>query len=122
MGSGKFCSECGTSFEIASTPRALLREDAAETIGLDRRLRSTLVDLLRHPVRIVSAYVRGDRSRYIPPFKLFFTLGGLYMLRDQRSRPERDHVDRAHDRSLRVGAALLRRHLTIVSSVLRETA
>jgi hypothetical protein len=81
MGSGKFCSECGTSFEIASTPRALLREDAAETIGLDRRLRSTLVDLLRHPVRIVSAYVRGDRSRYIPPFKLFFTLGGLYMLR-----------------------------------------
>jgi hypothetical protein len=57
-----------------------LRVDAADTIGFDRRLIATLRDLLVHPVRIVGAYMTADRRRYLPPLKLFLSLGGAYML------------------------------------------
>lgn len=93
-GYGKFCSECGAPLgDTATSARHLLRDDAIETIGLDRRIVSTLRDLLLHPVRIVSAYMRGDRRSYLPPFKLFFTLGGLYMIALSFVQPQRWDVE-----------------------------
>lgn len=93
-GFGKFCSECGAPLgDAASSARHLLRADAIDTIGLDRRILSTLRDLLLHPVRIVSAYMRGDRRLYLPPLKLFLTLGGLYMLALSFVQPQRWDID-----------------------------
>ncbi len=80
-GGGRFCSECGASLVDGPVHvRHVLRDEAAEVIGFDRRLTVTLRDLLLHPVRIVSVSMSGDRRRYLPPLKLFLALGGLYML------------------------------------------
>lgn len=93
-GQGKFCAGCGAPLEgSAAASRQLLRDDAIETIGLDRRILSTIRDLLLHPVRVVSAYMRGDRRLYLPPVSLFFTLGGLYMLALSFVQPQRWDVD-----------------------------
>ena len=80
-GAGRFCSECGAALvEGGAGVGRVLREDAVDLIGFDRRLIATLKDLLIHPVRIVGAHMAGDRRRYLPPLKLFVALGGVYML------------------------------------------
>ena len=80
-GTGRYCSECGAALAGAGPGvRQALREDAVDTVGFDRRVWATLRDLLIHPVRISRAYLSDDRRRYLPPLKLFFALGGIYML------------------------------------------
>lgn len=80
-GTGRFCAECGRPLIAPdAAPALLLREDAKEALGLDARIASTLRDLLLHSVRITRAWLSGDRSRYVPALRVFFTLGAAYML------------------------------------------
>jgi hypothetical protein len=80
-GDKRFCAACGSALDAAPpSARKLLREDALEHVGLDRRILQTLRDLVLHPVRIVSAYMSGQTGAYLPPLRVFFTLGGLYVL------------------------------------------
>jgi hypothetical protein len=84
VGTTRFCGECGHPLAATAAPpddlRALVREGAAEVLGLDRRLIATGRDLLLHPARVVKAHLAGRTSAYVNPLKLFFFLGGLYML------------------------------------------
>jgi hypothetical protein len=81
-GTTRFCGECGHPLSAAPSGdlRALVREGAAEVLGLDRRLVATGRDLLLHPARVVKAHLAGRGNAYVHPLKLFFFLGGLYML------------------------------------------
>lgn len=103
-GAGKFCAECGTPFAAdaaeAADARRLLRADAADTVGVDRRIIATFRDLLLHPVRIIGSYLRGER-RYLPPLKVFFTLGGLYMLALSFVQPYRFDAGTLRERGVR---------------------
>jgi hypothetical protein len=78
---GRFCGECGASLADAQVHvRQALKAEAVDALGLDRRSAATLRDLLLAPGRIVGAWMRGDRRTYLPPLRLFFALGGVYML------------------------------------------
>jgi hypothetical protein len=80
-GAARFCASCGTAVAPqAAGARGLLRDDAVEVVGLDRRLLRTLVDLLVHPVRITTSYMRGERGRYLPPLRLLLSLTSLYVV------------------------------------------
>jgi hypothetical protein len=84
VGTSKFCGECGHA--LTETPassqdiRSLVREGAAEALGLDRRIIATARDLLRHPTRVVAAHLRSSATPYVHPLKLFFVLAGVYIL------------------------------------------
>jgi hypothetical protein len=88
--SGNYCGECGARIgaDIAAAPQLtrqevgglMIRQEAIDLVGLDRRLGATIRDLLLHPTRVVAAHLGGDANSYVPPLKLFFTLAGLYML------------------------------------------
>jgi hypothetical protein len=75
----RFCGECGASLEVAPLSQQL-RVDLAESLGWDGRFIRTLRDLLLHPVRVVTSYVRGERGRYVPPLRLFFGLAAIYIV------------------------------------------
>jgi hypothetical protein len=84
VGTSRFCGECGRP--LVAEPagpqgvRDLVRETAAEALGLDRRILASLRDLVLHPGRIVMAHVEGRDAGYVSPLKLFLFLGGIYML------------------------------------------
>lgn len=76
----RFCGECGEPVrESPTSTRAVLGQGVAEAVGWERRLLPTLRDLLRRPVAVARAHVAGD-PRYVPPLRMFFLLGGLYMI------------------------------------------
>lgn len=76
---GRFCSECASPLDHSPGAATLLREDAREVVGIDSKVLRTLRDLLLRPARVVRSYVEGRRE-YFPPLRLFFWLGGTYML------------------------------------------
>lgn len=80
----RFCGECGYPLGPLPAPpedlRTLVRAGAAEVLGLDRRLLATGRDLLLHPARVVAAHLERRAHAYVHPLKLFFFLGGLFML------------------------------------------
>lgn len=77
--SGKFCSECAHPLGPAPDAGTILREDVKEVAGFDLKILRTLRDLLLHPARVVRSYAEGRRE-YFPPLRLFFWLGGGYMV------------------------------------------
>ena len=84
VGSSRFCGECGRALiaEPAGPQgvRELVRDTAAEALGLDRRIFASVRDLLVHPGRIVVAHVEGRDAGYVSPLKLLLLFGGIYML------------------------------------------
>ena len=83
-GASRFCGECGRPLVAAPAGpagvRDLVRETAAEALGLDRRILASLRDLLLHPGRLAVAHIEGRDAGYVSPLKLFLFLGGIYML------------------------------------------
>ena len=79
-----FCGYCGRLLRddspLAANPRAFVREGAVEAFGLDRRLRTTIVDTLRRPAEVIRAHLEGRGSRYVHPLRFFLLLAGVYML------------------------------------------
>jgi len=84
VGSSRFCGECGRA--LVAKPagpqgvRELVRDTAAEALGLDRRIHASVRDLVLHPGRIVVAHVEGRDAGYVSPLKLLLLFGGVYML------------------------------------------
>jgi hypothetical protein len=58
----------------------LVRDTAVEVVGFDRRLWSTLRDLILRPAQVVLAHLGARAHDYVHPLRLFLFLGGLYML------------------------------------------
>lgn len=78
-GTTRFCGECGHALESVAVP-GLLRETAAEVLGVEHGMLGTLRDQLIRPVRVYRAHLEGNADGYVRPIKLFFLLAGLYML------------------------------------------
>jgi uncharacterized protein with PQ loop repeat len=64
----------------AGLVRRLVREGWEEFIKVDKRLLSTLGLLLFRPGYLTGEYVRGRRTAYISPFKMYITVSALFFL------------------------------------------
>ncbi|HEX6040458.1 DUF3667 domain-containing protein [Longimicrobium sp.] len=85
-GTTRFCGECGHALESVPVP-GLLRETAAEVLGVEHGIVGTLRDQLIRPVAVYRAHLEGRAEGYVRPIKLFFLLAGLYMLLLSLVRP-----------------------------------
>lgn len=69
---GDFCQDCGQSAGSIRQPFWTLVSESLETFfSIDGRIARTLPDLLLHPGRMTRAYLDGQRTRFIPPFRLY---------------------------------------------------
>jgi hypothetical protein len=76
---GEFCNVCGQSNVDLRVPiGGLVREAAEEALGLDSRLRHTLVPFFLKPGAITSDYLSGRRVRYTSPLKMYLVAAALF--------------------------------------------
>lgn len=91
-GTTRFCGECGHALDSVAVP-GLLRETAAEVLGVEHGILGTLRDQLIRPVKVYRAHLEGNAEGYVRPLKLFFLLAGLYMLLLSLVRPFAFDID-----------------------------
>jgi uncharacterized protein DUF3667 len=76
---GAFCNQCGQSNVDLRLPiGGLIREAAEEALGLDSRLRHTLVPFFLRPGEVTRDYLAGRRVRYTSPLKMYVVAAALY--------------------------------------------
>ncbi len=69
---GDFCHVCGQSGESLRRPFwSLLGESLETLLSIDGRIARTLPPLMLQPGRMTRAYLDGQRTRFIPPFRLY---------------------------------------------------
>jgi hypothetical protein len=78
---GRFCSGCGQSHAEVRVPFGKwLRDYIDDTFHLDSNLSRSVWALLRRPGALTLAYLAGQRSAYVRPFRLYLTASFLYFL------------------------------------------
>lgn len=79
---GRFCSNCGSALADRRdlSVKHFLREAAAAVTDLDSALIGSFRALLLRPGELTIAYFRGDRQRYLPPFRVFLFCNLLYFV------------------------------------------
>ena len=79
---GRYCVDCGT--QVSShrdlSVRHFLREAVAAITDLDSVLIRSVRTLFTQPGRLTVEYLRGDRARYLPPFRLFLFCNVVYFI------------------------------------------
>jgi len=78
---GRFCSNCGQSHADVRVPFwKWLRDYIDDTFHLDSNLARSMGKLVRRPGALTVAYLEGERSKYVRPFRLYLTASFLYFL------------------------------------------
>jgi hypothetical protein len=78
---GPFCHSCGQSSKsMIKFFGAVIKELLDDTLGYDSRLKHSIVPLLFKPGRITLDYIKGKRSHYVLPFKLYLITSVLFIL------------------------------------------
>jgi len=78
---GRFCHECGQKAAGILLPLATLLKDASQDVfGIDSRFYRTLVMLIKKPGFLTLEYVKGHRTRYITPIRLYLIMSFLFFL------------------------------------------
>src|SRR5947209_9445073 len=98
---GQFCNACGQSNVDLHVPiGGLIREAAEETLGLDSRLRHTLLPFFIKPGEVTRDYLNGRRVRYTSPLKIYLVATAIFFFAfAARDRPTPIHFeakDKAH--------------------------
>lgn len=76
-----FCPHCGQeNTDNRVSVRALFQDVIDEFLKFDSKLFATLSALILRPGLLTKAYNTGRRVRFIPPFKLYFTITAVYFL------------------------------------------
>jgi hypothetical protein len=76
---GDYCNACGQSNVDLHVPvGGLLREAVEEALGLDSRLRHTLVPFFFKPGEITRDYLSGRRVRYTSPLKMYIVAAAIF--------------------------------------------
>lgn len=72
---GKFCAECGQSGEVHVLSVGDVAHDIVHSVlHVDSRVWRTLHSLLLRPGELSSAFIAGQRQRYLPPFRLYLVI------------------------------------------------
>ena len=78
---GRFCAECGQSHQDVRVRFARwVRDYVDDTFHLDSRFFRSLWALVRRPGQLTRAYVEGERSVWVRPFRLYLMASALYFL------------------------------------------
>ncbi len=77
---GKYCSSCGHALvgRRDLSIKHFLREAALAVTDFDSALLGSFRTLLLRPGGLTATYLRGDRHRYLPPFRVFLLCNLLY--------------------------------------------
>ena len=76
-----FCGKCGQENEATAVSfAALLREAWEAFVAVDRKLLDTLRFLVFRPGYLSGEYVRGRRTAYLSPFKMYLAVSALFFL------------------------------------------
>ena len=78
---GPVCHNCGQLADEFHRPvRGLLTEIIEGLFSLDGRVVRTIPNLLLRPGRITRAYLKGQRARFMPPFRLYIIASLVFFL------------------------------------------
>ncbi len=78
---GPVCHHCGQLADEFHRPvRGLLGEIIEGFFALDGRVARTIPNLLLRPGRITRAYLKGQRARFMPPFRLYIIASLVFFL------------------------------------------
>ncbi len=78
---GAVCHHCGQLADEFHRPvRGLLGEIIEGLFALDGRVARTIPNLLLRPGRITRAYLKGQRARFMPPFRLYIVASLIFFL------------------------------------------
>jgi hypothetical protein len=79
---GRFCADCGAhmSADRDLSVRQYLREASAAITDLDSVLIRSVRALFTEPGRLTVEYLRGNRQRFLPPFRLFLFCNLIYFV------------------------------------------
>jgi hypothetical protein len=78
---GPVCHNCGQLADEFHRPvRGLLTEIIEGLFSLDGRVARTIPNLLLRPGRITRAYLKGQRARFMPPFRLYIVASLVFFL------------------------------------------
>jgi Protein of unknown function (DUF3667) len=76
---GEFCNVCGQSNVDLHMPiGGLVREATEEALGLDSRLRHTVVPFFFKPGEVTRDYLSGRRVRYTSPLKMYVVAAAIF--------------------------------------------
>lgn len=77
--SGKFCQECGQATHLhVPSAREFLHEFVAHYVALEGKLWKTLALLIARPGFLTLEYIRGRRTRYLEPLRLYLTFSIIF--------------------------------------------
>lgn len=78
---GEYCAKCGqhTKHHVHSTA-SVVGEFVEDLFHADHRVWRTLKPLLFSPGLLTNEYLRGRRTRYLPPFRLYIVLSLIFFL------------------------------------------
>ena len=70
--SGEYCAKCGQAVAGIDIPVGdFARDLASEALGLDSRVRLTILPLFLKPGQVPREFVMGQRARFVPPIRLY---------------------------------------------------
>jgi Protein of unknown function (DUF3667) len=76
---GEFCNACGQSNLDLHVPiSGLFREAAEEALGIDSRLRHTLIPFFIRPGEVTRDYLQGRRARFTSPLKMYIVAAAIF--------------------------------------------
>lgn len=77
--SGRYCAACGQDSEpLPRSARRFLVRQTAELLGLDSNLAHTVRALVLQPGTLTTAFLEGQRVRYVAPLNLYLLFSGLF--------------------------------------------
>jgi hypothetical protein len=102
---GEYCNACGQSNVDLHVPIAgLLREAAEEALGLDSRLRNTLVPFFFKPGEVTRDYLSGRRVRYTSPLKMYIVAAAIFFFAfAAKERKGVVHIETGNQRPVATG-------------------
>jgi hypothetical protein len=78
---GQHCSHCGQRAKVrVLSLTGLLRDLFGDLMDFDSRIWRTLLPLAFRPGLLTSEYLRGRRTHYTPPFRMYLTLSVVFFL------------------------------------------
>lgn len=79
---GRYCASCGSAIggRRDLSVKHFLREAVAAITDLDSALIGSFRALILRPGELTAAYLRGDRHRYLAPFRVFLFCNLLYFV------------------------------------------
>jgi hypothetical protein len=76
---GRYCAECGQPAEVHMLSLHDVAHDVVHSaLHLDSRVWRTLHALVLQPGELTNAFIRGQRQRYLPPFRLYLILSVMF--------------------------------------------